>query len=48
MARETLKRYDVPTEDVKVGRKNIKGARRTALDAALHPREITDEEVSDE
>jgi DNA segregation ATPase FtsK/SpoIIIE, S-DNA-T family len=44
MVRETLARYDVPTQDVKVGRKNLKGARRTALDAALHPREITDEE----
>jgi S-DNA-T family DNA segregation ATPase FtsK/SpoIIIE len=43
MARETLARYDVPTQDVKVGRRNIKGARRTALDAALHPREIDDE-----
>ena len=48
MVRETLARYDVPTQDVKVGRKNLKGARRTALDAALHPREIDDEAASDE
>jgi S-DNA-T family DNA segregation ATPase FtsK/SpoIIIE len=46
MVRETLARYDVPTQDVKVGRKNIKGARRTAIDAALHPREIDDEAAS--
>ncbi len=48
MAREALARYDVPTQDVKVGRKNIKGVRRTALDAALHPREIADSEADDE
>lgn len=45
MVRETLARYDVPTQDVKVGRKNLKGARRTAIDAALHPRELDDEEA---
>jgi S-DNA-T family DNA segregation ATPase FtsK/SpoIIIE len=44
MVRETLARYDVPTQDVKVGRRNLKGARRTAIDAALHPREIEDSE----
>jgi S-DNA-T family DNA segregation ATPase FtsK/SpoIIIE len=43
MARETLARYDVPTQDVKVGRKNIKGARRSAIDAALQARQIDDE-----
>jgi S-DNA-T family DNA segregation ATPase FtsK/SpoIIIE len=48
MVRETLARYDVPTQDVKVGRRNIKGARRTAIDAALRPREIDDEAASGE
>lgn len=43
MVRETLARYDVPTQDVKVGRRNLKGARRTAIDAALRPPEIADE-----
>lgn len=43
MVRETLARYDVPTQDVKVGRKNIKGARRTAIDCALQARQIDDE-----
>lgn len=45
MVRETLARYDVPTQDVKVGRRNLKGARRTTIEAALHPREIADEEA---
>jgi len=40
MVRESLARYNVPTQDVKVGRKNIKGARRTAIDAALLARQI--------
>jgi S-DNA-T family DNA segregation ATPase FtsK/SpoIIIE len=43
MVRESLARYDVPTEDVKVGRRNIKGARRTAIDAALQARQIADD-----
>jgi S-DNA-T family DNA segregation ATPase FtsK/SpoIIIE len=42
MVRETLARYDVPTQDVKVGRRNLKGARRTSIAAALRPREIDD------
>jgi S-DNA-T family DNA segregation ATPase FtsK/SpoIIIE len=42
MVREALARYDVPTQDVKVGRRNIKGARRTALNAALQARQIAD------
>ncbi|WP_194821328.1 FtsK/SpoIIIE domain-containing protein [Micromonospora sp. S-DT3-3-22] len=40
MVRESLDRYGVPSQDVKVGRKNIKGARRTSLDAAQQRREI--------
>jgi S-DNA-T family DNA segregation ATPase FtsK/SpoIIIE len=42
MVREALARYDVPTQDVKVGRRNLKGARRTALNAALQARQIGD------
>jgi S-DNA-T family DNA segregation ATPase FtsK/SpoIIIE len=46
MVREALKRYDVPTQDVKVrdqgGWKNVKGMRRTALDAAEAKRAIED------
>jgi S-DNA-T family DNA segregation ATPase FtsK/SpoIIIE len=46
MVREALKRYDVPTEDVKVKVKgkwtNVKGMRRTALDAAEARRAIED------
>jgi S-DNA-T family DNA segregation ATPase FtsK/SpoIIIE len=40
MVRESLARYGVQSQDVKVGRSNIKGARRTALDAAEGRREI--------
>ncbi|MFY1703938.1 FtsK/SpoIIIE domain-containing protein [Micromonospora sp. WMMA1923] len=40
MVRESLARYGVDSQDVKVGRKNIKGARRSALDAAQQRREI--------
>ncbi|NES28944.1 cell division protein FtsK [Micromonospora terminaliae] len=40
MVRESLARYGVDSQDVKVGRKNIKGARRTSLDAAQQRREI--------
>ncbi|MDH6460878.1 S-DNA-T family DNA segregation ATPase FtsK/SpoIIIE [Micromonospora sp. A200] len=40
MVRESLARYGVDSQDVKVGRKNIKGARSTALDAAQQRREI--------
>lgn len=40
MVRESLARYDVPTQDVKVNGKNLKGARRTALDAAQQRREL--------
>ncbi|MFY1656912.1 cell division protein FtsK [Micromonospora sp. WMMD1274] len=40
MVRESLARYGVDSQDVKVGRKNLKGARRTALDAAQQRREI--------
>jgi S-DNA-T family DNA segregation ATPase FtsK/SpoIIIE len=43
MVRESLARFDVPTQDVKVGRKNLKGARRTALGAAVQARQIDDE-----
>jgi len=46
MVREALARYDVPSQDVsvKVGDdwKNIKGMRRTALDAAEAKRAIED------
>ena len=40
MVRESLSRYGVVSQDVKVSGKNIKGARRTALDAAQQRREI--------
>ncbi|MEU8312919.1 cell division protein FtsK [Micromonospora sp. NPDC049033] len=40
MVRESLARYGVDSQDVKVGRKNIKGARRASLDAAQQRREI--------
>ncbi|MFV2102803.1 cell division protein FtsK [Micromonospora sp. LOL_024] len=40
MVRESLSRYGVDSQDVKVAGKNIKGARRTALDAAQQRREI--------
>lgn len=40
MVRESLARYGVESQDVKVGRSNLKGARRTALDAAQQRREI--------
>jgi S-DNA-T family DNA segregation ATPase FtsK/SpoIIIE len=40
MVRESLARYGVQSQDVKVGRSNVKGARRTALDAAEDRREI--------
>ncbi|MEV7264197.1 cell division protein FtsK [Micromonospora aurantiaca] len=40
MVRESLARYGVESQDVKVGRKNIKGARRASLDAAQQRREI--------
>ncbi|MFG3301004.1 FtsK/SpoIIIE domain-containing protein [Micromonospora chersina] len=40
MVRESLARYGVDSLDVKVGRKNIKGARRASLDAAQQRREI--------
>ncbi|AYF31466.1 cell division protein FtsK [Micromonospora tulbaghiae] len=40
MVRESLARYGVDSQDVKVGRKNLKGARRTGLDAAQQRREI--------
>ncbi|MDZ5443786.1 cell division protein FtsK [Micromonospora sp. 4G57] len=40
MVRESLARYGVDSMDVKVGRKNLKGARRTSLDAAQQRREI--------
>lgn len=43
MVRESLARYDVPSQDVKVDRKNVKGVRRTALDAAQQRREIAAE-----
>ncbi|WP_446218814.1 FtsK/SpoIIIE domain-containing protein [Micromonospora sp. IBHARD004] len=43
MVRESLYRYGVESQDVKVGRKNIKGARRTALDEAQQRREIAAE-----
>lgn len=46
MVRESLDRYGVDSQDVKVGRKNIKGARRTALDAAQQRREIEAEQVA--
>ncbi|MGC5018988.1 cell division protein FtsK [Micromonospora sp. DT47] len=42
MVRESLARYDVPTQDVKVEGRNIKGVRRTALDAAQQARQIAD------
>lgn len=42
MVRESLARYDVPSQDVKVDGKNLKGVRRTALDAAEQRRQITD------
>ncbi|MBQ0902685.1 FtsK/SpoIIIE domain-containing protein [Micromonospora sp. U21] len=40
MVREALAPYGVESQDVKVGRSNIKGARRTALEAAQQRREI--------
>ncbi|GAA3765565.1 FtsK/SpoIIIE domain-containing protein [Micromonospora maritima] len=40
MVRESLARYGVDSQDVKVGRRNIKGARRASLDAAQQRREI--------
>ncbi|GGR78605.1 cell division protein FtsK [Micromonospora fulviviridis] len=40
MVRESLARYGVDSMDVKVGRKNLKGARRTSLEAAQQRREI--------
>lgn len=40
MVRESLAPYGVESQDVKVGRSNIKGARRTALDNAQQRREI--------
>ena len=43
MVRESLARYGVDSQDVKVGRRNVKGARRTALDAAQQRREIESE-----
>ncbi|XTZ17024.1 hypothetical protein ACQSSU_06505 [Micromonospora echinospora] len=43
MVRESLARYGVPTQDVKVDGRNLKGARRTALDAAQQRRELAGE-----
>ncbi|MEV5689922.1 FtsK/SpoIIIE domain-containing protein [Micromonospora globbae] len=43
MVRESLARYGVESQDVKVDRRNLKGARRTALDAAQQRREIAAE-----
>ncbi|MBM0238694.1 cell division protein FtsK [Micromonospora sp. ATA32] len=43
MVRESLARYGVDSQDVKVGRSNLKGARRTALEAAQQRREIESE-----
>ncbi|MBG6070059.1 FtsK/SpoIIIE domain-containing protein [Micromonospora ureilytica] len=40
VVRETLAPYGVESQDVKVGRSNLKGARRTALDNAQQRREI--------
>ncbi|MFF5201759.1 FtsK/SpoIIIE domain-containing protein [Micromonospora parva] len=40
MVREALAPYGVESQDVKVGRSNLKGARRTALDNAQQRREI--------
>ncbi|TQJ26146.1 hypothetical protein FBZ33_6532 [Micromonospora sp. A202] len=40
MVREALAPYAVESQDMKVGRNNIKGARRTALDNAHQRREI--------
>ena len=40
MLRESLARFGVPSQDVKVGRNNLKGARRTALDDADQRRQI--------
>lgn len=40
MVREALARYGVNSQDVKAGRRNVKGARRSALDAAAERREI--------
>ncbi|MEU4776887.1 cell division protein FtsK [Micromonospora sp. NPDC023633] len=42
MVRESLARYHVPSQDVKVDGKNLKGVRRTALDAAEQRRPIAD------
>lgn len=40
MVRESLARYGIASQDVKVDGRNVKGARRTALDAAQRRREI--------
>lgn len=40
MVRESLARFDVPSQDVKVAGRNVKGARRSALDTAQNGREI--------
>lgn len=40
MIREALTRYDIRSQDVKTGGKNIKGVRRTALDAAADRLEL--------
>jgi S-DNA-T family DNA segregation ATPase FtsK/SpoIIIE len=40
MVRESLARYDIQTQDVKVNGRNLKGVRRTALDAAEEHRQI--------